>query len=68
MATLGITDVFYRGEIGAQSENINQGIRLRPRPLRLHPSHKLPVMNHYSLPPVFREPFLLQGVIWVPAT
>lgn len=63
MATLGITDVFYHDEIGAQSENINQDIRLRPRPLRLHPSHKPPVMNHYNLPLVFRGRFLLRGVI-----
>ena len=62
MATLGIIDVFCHGEIGAQSENINQGIRLRPRPLRLHPSHKPLVMNHYNLPPVFRGRFLLRGV------
>ena len=63
MATLGITDAFYHGEIGAQLENIIQGIRLRLRPLRLHPTHKPPVTNHYHLQLVFRGRFLLQGGI-----
>ena len=61
MATLGITDVFYHGEIGAQLENIIQAIRLHPRHLRLHPTHKPPVTNHYHLPLVFRGRFLLRG-------
>ena len=60
MATLGIIEAFYHGGIGAQSENIIQGIRLRP--LRLHPSHKLQVMNHYHPPLVFRGRFLSRGV------
>lgn len=60
MATPGIIEAFYHGEIGAQLENIIQGLRLRP--LRLHPSHKPQVMNRYHPPLVFRGRFLSRGV------
>ena len=60
MATLGIIEASYQGEIGAQLENIIQGLRLhRPRP---HPSQKPQVMNRYHPPLVFRGRFLLRGV------
>ena len=60
MAILGIIEAFYQGEIGAQLENIIQGLRLRP--LRLYSSHKPQVMNRCQPPLVFRGHFLSRGV------
>ena len=60
MASLGIIEAFYHGGIGAQLENIIQGLHLRP--LCLHPSHKPQVTNRYHPQLVFKGRFLSQGV------